>query len=128
MNIPEISRLVTTYGAYYCPAWKHYNRQAPVACDKCNKQNLKACIGFDKYDLCLKCVSQLTELSSPVISPPWPQPPVWDAIAKPTFPQDCYMANSNSDIQLKQQSSNLFPFSHFENKITTKPMVGEHLG
>lgn len=47
-------------GTYYYPAWKHYNRRTNVFCDRCGRQNLEAAIGYDKFDLCLTCVDELT--------------------------------------------------------------------
>jgi hypothetical protein len=48
-------------GTYYYPAWKHYNRKTNVFCDRCNKQNLRASIGFSQFDLCLTCVDNMTK-------------------------------------------------------------------
>ncbi|AYV76023.1 MAG: hypothetical protein Terrestrivirus4_71 [Terrestrivirus sp.] len=53
---------VVKKGMYFCPAYKHYGQKTNVVCDRCNKQNLKACIGYDNKDLCLKCVDNLLEL------------------------------------------------------------------
>lgn len=50
-------------GTYYYPAWKHYNRKTKVFCDRCYRQNLRACIGYAHYDLCLLCVDELTRLN-----------------------------------------------------------------
>lgn len=50
-------------GTYYYPAWKHYNRKTKVFCDRCYRQNLRACIGYANYDLCLLCVDELTRLN-----------------------------------------------------------------
>ena len=47
-------------GTYYFPAWKHYNRVANVICDRCYKNDLKACIGYGEQDLCLQCADQIT--------------------------------------------------------------------
>ena len=51
---------VLDQGTYYYPAWKHYNRKTSVFCDRCNRQNLRACIGYANFDLCLLCVDELT--------------------------------------------------------------------
>jgi hypothetical protein len=49
-------------GIYYYPAWRKYsNEKCIVICDRCNKSNIRACIGLDIFDLCLKCVFDLTE-------------------------------------------------------------------
>lgn len=45
------------YGKYYNPATSHYNNPTTtVICDRCGKQNLITAIGYDEFDLCLKCV------------------------------------------------------------------------
>jgi hypothetical protein len=51
------------HGTYYYPAWKHYNRKTSVFCDRCHRQNLRACIGYSNFDLCLLCVDELTRLN-----------------------------------------------------------------
>ena len=48
-------------GTYYYPAWKHYKKRTNVFCDRCNRQNLKSCIGYQGFDLCLWCVDELTK-------------------------------------------------------------------
>ncbi len=50
-------------GTYYYPAWKHYNRKTSIFCDRCHRQNLRACIGYANFDLCLLCVDELTRLN-----------------------------------------------------------------
>jgi hypothetical protein len=47
-------------GKYFYPAWKHYGRPVAVACDRCGKSGLRACIGFGQQDLCMVCVEELT--------------------------------------------------------------------
>jgi hypothetical protein len=48
------------HGTYYYPAWRHYKRKTSVFCDRCNRQNLRACVGHAQFDLCLLCVDELT--------------------------------------------------------------------
>ena len=51
---------VIDHGTYYFPAWKHYTRPVIVICDRCQTNNLKACIGHKSKDLCMLCVEELT--------------------------------------------------------------------
>lgn len=51
-------------GMYFYPAYNHYGKQMNVKCDRCNKEDLSACIGYKDKDLCMKCVDDLTELES----------------------------------------------------------------
>lgn len=54
-------RLAAAYGQYYCPASRHYPHMLPsacvVSCDKCGKQGLDRCIGYENIDLCMECVA-----------------------------------------------------------------------
>lgn len=52
---------VVKYGEYYNPATKHYNGNGPVICDRCFRNNLDICIGWETYDLCLPCVTSVNE-------------------------------------------------------------------
>jgi len=63
-------------GNYFFPAWKHYgNPQLNVTCDRCNKTNLQACIGYGDRDLCLLCADNLTSFNiKPIIFPIPPNP------------------------------------------------------
>lgn len=56
----EILRNIVQYGQYYNPASSHYNTVTSVICDRCLQNNLTTCIGWDKYDLCLRCVYDMT--------------------------------------------------------------------
>ncbi len=51
---------ILDFGKYYYPAWKHYGRPVSVACDRCGKSNLRACVGYGQQDLCMICVEDLT--------------------------------------------------------------------
>lgn len=55
----EIMLNICKHGTYYNPANKHYNNNSKVVCDRCFKNNLDACIGWQSYDLCLLCVNAL---------------------------------------------------------------------
>lgn len=59
----SILKQVATKGKYYCPASKHYPNipNCIVKCDRCNKQSLNVCIGYNDKDLCMKCVAMITD-------------------------------------------------------------------
>lgn len=67
---------VVNNGTFYFPAWKHYGRSAIVVCDRCKKNDIRACIGYVDRDLCLECVDTLT-CSNKItqIRPIFPLPP-----------------------------------------------------
>lgn len=55
-------------GTYYCPAYKHYGttndnkeEEINVVCDRCNREKLKNCVGFNNKDLCMACVKDLID-------------------------------------------------------------------
>jgi hypothetical protein len=51
---------VYNYGTYYNPASKHYGGDhMTVNCDRCSRTNLKTCIGWQKFDLCNACISDI---------------------------------------------------------------------
>jgi len=50
------------YGKYYNPASAHYGPNTVVTCDKCQRTNLKTCVGYESYDLCLSCCETIVEI------------------------------------------------------------------
>lgn len=52
---------ILKYGTYYNPAHTHYSfaKVTSIVCDRCYRQNLDMCIGYDTYDLCLNCVQDV---------------------------------------------------------------------
>ena len=81
---------ILTQGKYYYPASSHYsqNESISVTCDRCLTTNLKVCIGFDQYDLCLECISDLSNMKNSFV----PQPPTYTKMSQSMF-------KSNSDAQ-----------------------------
>lgn len=61
---------ICRYGKYYNPAEAHYNNGQSIVCDRCFKRNLHVCIGYDKYDLCLTCVEEITNCKQQCPCPP----------------------------------------------------------
>lgn len=52
----EKAHQVIENGIFYYPAYEHYgNNEGNIICNFCSKSNLKCCIGYKDYDLCLKC-------------------------------------------------------------------------
>jgi hypothetical protein len=75
---------ILTHGKFYYPAWMHYNRQVNVICDRCHTEQLNACIGYMRQDLCLICANEMTRSNGTYIGFPsrpafpgyQPRPPV----------------------------------------------------
>jgi hypothetical protein len=64
----EIMISICKNGTYYNPANKHYNSTGNVMCDRCQSDPLVASIGWNNYDLCLKCVDIInTKVKEPVL-------------------------------------------------------------
>jgi hypothetical protein len=53
---------IIKHGTYYYPAERHYYAGCVVRCDRCNRTNLRASIGYQEMDLCLACASQIESL------------------------------------------------------------------
>jgi len=52
---------VYRYGTYYNPAFRQYNltTMVNVICDRCHKNYLNVCIGWNNKNLCLECVNMI---------------------------------------------------------------------
>ncbi len=59
----ELYNKIIKNGKFYCPATSHYNNSNNIQCDRCYKNNLKTCIGYEEYDLCLECVDKITNIN-----------------------------------------------------------------
>lgn len=53
---------VYEHGTYYNPAQKHYREDIEVGCDRCLKTDIKVCLGYLEYDLCMTCVADIDEI------------------------------------------------------------------
>lgn len=51
---------ILSHGTFFYPGWRHYGREVNVVCDRCQTQQLSACIGYAEQDLCLICADELT--------------------------------------------------------------------
>ena len=65
----QLIRAILDKGTFFYPASKHYNNGTTVTCDYCYKTHLVACIGYESYDLCIKCLDFVTRLYA-FTSPP----------------------------------------------------------
>ena len=65
----QILSQVCEFGTFYSPAQKHYNNKLSVVCDKCLRENLDICIGYEKYDLCFNCVQDFVKMNKPLVQP-----------------------------------------------------------
>lgn len=75
----EILRLVWKYGKYYSStALRTYSdgdldssstSSDNIICDDCCRNNLKCCIGFDRYNLCLQCAELYCEEENKNVNP-----------------------------------------------------------
>jgi hypothetical protein len=66
----ELANKIVTDGKLYNPAKNHYNNEAAVKCDRCNRYDILCCIGYDDtddtetkfYDLCLPCAGIVSDM------------------------------------------------------------------
>lgn len=66
---------VLKLGTFYSPANKHYNYKGSVVCDRCQRTNLKTCLGYKTTDLCLLCaqsVENMMDKVEPTLPKPYP--------------------------------------------------------
>lgn len=64
----QLFKQICQHGTYYNPASRHYGGHGTVVCDRCSKQNLNVCIGYNNHDLCLPCVQEISsEKNSSII-------------------------------------------------------------
>src|SRR3990172_4781987 len=52
---------IVQLGKYYFPAHLHYSRETTITCDRCQRNQIPACIGWQQYDLCLNCAQKVAE-------------------------------------------------------------------
>lgn len=52
---------IVKHGTFYFPASNHYISDVNVVCNVCKTKNISACVGYDRYDLCLSCVKKVTD-------------------------------------------------------------------
>lgn len=94
---------IVKYGTYYFPANEHYGGQGYVTCDRCAKNKLNACIGYDSEDLCLNCVTVITnsilEFNVPTPNPPLPFRPLTRMMQKMTLmAQNMYKPENSNKL------------------------------
>lgn len=62
-------------GTYYYPATAHYGKDAySIVCDRCQRRDLKCCIGYKDSDLCMECVQTVADINSEPEPEPEPRP------------------------------------------------------
>jgi hypothetical protein len=59
-SVDAILSKICINGKYYNPAWSHYQEGAIVSCDRCQRTHLNVCIGWNEYDMCLKCIDEMS--------------------------------------------------------------------
>jgi hypothetical protein len=54
-------QIIVENGLFYYPAYKHSEKKTSIECYKCKKSELKSCVRYDKYNLCMLCVEETTK-------------------------------------------------------------------
>lgn len=82
---------ILNYGTFFFPSWKHYGQPVNVVCDRCQTQQLNACIGHMQQDLCMSCVDELTRGNNFGTSIGFPsRPPMRPPLRPPVNPHDYF--------------------------------------
>jgi len=58
--------IVLTHGRFYYPATSHYNKkpgELNVICDRCQRQHIMCCVGYNDIDLCMPCVEIVADIA-----------------------------------------------------------------
>jgi len=105
-------RQIVHNGQYYFPASNHYQRATTVNCDRCQRSQIPACIGWREFDLCLGCAQIIVERSlmrvqvSPQINP----------LFSPRF-------DPQAEIRTRMQISSAYPKPPSQRPSTASPFV-----
>lgn len=116
---------IVKHGTYFSPANKHYGGNGTVVCDRCAKTNLKICIGYGSDDMCLECVSVVSNkmqcLSVDSDKTQFVAPPPQMDDVRVTMIQSMYRNNSDrfNTEGLTRMARNMFT-NRDKDKIMTK--------
>jgi hypothetical protein len=80
-------------GQLYYPANQRYGPDKQVVCDRCKRNNLSICIGYESYDLCLTCADKITP-SHQYIN----EKPQMDVPSRDIFDRDMYVTKMEQDF------------------------------
>lgn len=78
-------------GQLYYPANQRYGSDKQVVCDRCKRNNLSICIGYEAYDLCLTCADKITPSGQYINEKPtmdYPTRDIFDRDMVPKIDQD----------------------------------------
>jgi hypothetical protein len=80
-------------GQLYYPANQRYGPDKQVVCDRCKRNNLSICIGYESYDLCLTCADKITP-SMYYIN----EKPQMDVPSRDIFDRDMYVTKMEQNF------------------------------
>ena len=113
---------IVKYGTYYFPANEHYGGQGYVTCDRCAKNKLNACIGYDSEDLCLNCVTVITnsisDFNVPTPNLPLPFRPLTRMMQKKYIHDNEKMTFMAQNMYKPENSNKLNKPNNSENYLT----------
>jgi len=112
-------------GNFYFPAWTHYNKSdANVTCDRCRRTNLKCCIGYNNYDLCLDCTEDVVQILNRPIKP---IQPIYESITMTEMEQDFIRPQMKTKMAQRMYNDNtitLMAQNMFEDDIMIRNRGG----
>ena len=124
-NIDSILMNIYKHGKYYNPAWDHYGQGAIVSCDRCQRTQLKICLGWDKYDMCLKCAEEMSLLVSRKHHTFMIQDTFVDSGRRTKMRQDMYRTNMEQGMYKTNQTDKFFEDDLFDNNMYKTLMAQE---
>ena len=127
---------VYKYGTYYNPASKHYGGEETtnVVCDRCYKDHLDVCIGWQTHDMCLQCIHEISrelkKTKTPYFppNPPsrtgpemWPSdlPPIHTAGPGTCWPSSGHWCTTQEHSRGQPQTKTYMEQSQFQPQIMT---------
>ena len=66
-NDTQIYKNVIKQGTHFNPAKGRYGNRTDliISCDRCDKDELDECVGFNSTDLCMKCAGEVSRSMRP---------------------------------------------------------------
>ena len=105
-SIDSVLSNIYKNGKYYNPAWTHYQEGAVVSCDRCKRTQLNVCIGWKEYDMCLKCVEEMSIVVPRKLVPTIKKDDDWKE--QTLMMQDMYRTNMQQDMYRTKMRQDMY--------------------
>lgn len=108
-------------GQLYYPANQRYGSDKQVICDRCKRNNLSICIGYETYDLCLTCADKITPSTHYINEKPsmdYPTRDIFDRDMVTKMEQEIYKPGFYKPIYTTRMEQNMFRKPNSDNVMT----------